>query len=120
MPRTVLSAMVSLALVSLGAVRRRFTALGRRLGLPVTARTGHGHLTAASLRAGGATATLEYCEDPARVARKDRWLVLRMLEIYVEDLQAATFVADLHIYILSPGSESWPWIRPRTSSLTLP
>eukprot|EP00439_Symbiodinium_sp_Y106_P007625 s5037_g1.t1 len=75
-----------------GVLRRRFRAIQTRLGL----QDRNGPLfDLASLRPGGATWMLERTENAELVRRRGRWLSGRVMEIYLQEVTAATFVARL-------------------------
>ena len=78
-----------------GAFRHRFACLCNSLGLPTTGTQGKLGFTPASLRAGGATALLEATEDIDLVPRRGRWQNFRTLEIYIQELQAASVLPGL-------------------------
>ena len=52
-------------------------------------------LTAGSARGGGATALLLACGEPPVVQRWGRWQNGKSMETYLQELQAATMMADL-------------------------
>ena len=75
-----------------GVLRRRFRTIQARLGL----QDSNGPLfDLASLRPGGATWMLESTENAELVRRRGRWLSARVMEIYLQEVTAATFVPRL-------------------------
>lgn len=78
------------------AFRSRWNALCKALRLPCGASTAVVQaLSPASLRGGGATRRILEGEDPSKVQRRGRWLNERSMAVYLQELQAATFVASL-------------------------
>ena len=72
-------------------LRRRFALLQHSLGLP-TERSGEcTPYDLGSLRAGGATSLLQRFEDAELVRRRGRWLSSRVLEIYLQEINAVTY-----------------------------
>ena len=78
---------------SAGTLRRRFKTLQERLGL--ASPDGGAHFDLASFRPGGATWMLTMTENPDLVRRRGRWLSTRVMEIYLQEVQAATYLPSL-------------------------
>ncbi|OLQ15595.1 hypothetical protein AK812_SmicGene21 [Symbiodinium microadriaticum] len=76
-----------------GTLRRRFKTLQERLGL--ASPDGGAHFDLASFRPGGATWMLTMTENPDLVRRRGRWLSTRVMEIYLQEVQAATYLPSL-------------------------
>ena len=77
------------------ALRKRFGLLQKALGLP-TVRSAHViPYSLASLRAGGATHLLHKFEDAELVRRRGRWLSSRVCEIYLQEINLATYTHKL-------------------------
>ena len=74
--------------------RRRWGAIADEL--KVDRRQGTG-LTPASLRAGGATAYYEACEDIERLRRRARWRKNDTVEIYVQEVAPHEFLSNLDV-----------------------
>ena len=74
--------------------RTRFQKLCDVLGLPDGKRSGKKGLELGSFRPGGATWLLQYSENPDLVRRRGRWLSPRVMDIYLQEVEAATFLAD--------------------------
>lgn len=77
--------------MSPSTLRKRFAALQRALGLPIERSGTFRPYDLASLRAGGATFLMQRLEDAELVRRRGRWLSARVLEIYLQEISAATF-----------------------------
>ncbi|CAE7778977.1 unnamed protein product [Symbiodinium sp. CCMP2592] len=75
-------------------LRRRLYDVLTRLGMP---RSGGSErpLDLGSLRPGGATYLLQQTEDSELVRRRGRWISHRVMEIYLQEVSASTFLADL-------------------------
>ena len=70
-------------------LRTRLRQLLAALWLP----TGRWHL--GSLRAGGATWLLQTTEDAELTRRRGRWINAKMMEIYIQEIQATAFFVNL-------------------------
>ena len=81
--------------LSPGAFRKRFATLLRSLGLPVQRTHDTTPFDLASLRPGGATFLLHRFEDADLVRRRGRWISVRVLEIYLQEVQAVTYQARI-------------------------
>ena len=76
--------------------RSRFKALRRALELPCDRPRGGGpRLELASLRGGGATDLFLASEDWGLVQTRGRWLSLRTMQIYVQELVSTSFFSQL-------------------------
>ncbi|CAE7356391.1 unnamed protein product, partial [Symbiodinium microadriaticum] len=75
-------------------LRRRFDLVLERIGLP-TARTGQKQLDLGSFRPGGATFILSQTEDSELVRRRGRWASQRVMEIYIQEVQATVYFPSL-------------------------
>ena len=76
--------------------RSTFLALLREVGLPVA---GPLALTWGSLRPGGATWLLRATDSPETVRFRGRWASSRMLEIYVQEVGAASVLPALSAHV---------------------
>ena len=76
------------------SLRKRFDTVLERLQIP-TARGPSRPLDLGSLRPGGATFLLQFTEDSELARRRGRWVSHRLMEIYLQEVAASTFVADL-------------------------
>ena len=75
-------------------LRRRLDSVLERLGVP-TARTEKRPLDLGSFRPGGATHLLSISEDSELVRRRGRWVSHKVMEIYLQEISAATFYPSL-------------------------
>ena len=75
-------------------LRRRFDQVLQRLYIP-TARRPSRSLDLGSLRPGGATYLLQITEDSEYVRRKGRWVSQKVMEIYIQEVTACTYISDL-------------------------
>ena len=66
-----------------------------RLGLPTKTVNSRRPLTLASFRPGGATYMIGLTESSEMVRRRGRWLSLRVMEVYLQEVAASTFLTDL-------------------------
>ena len=83
-------------MLSASTLRKRFAALQKALGLPCERSGSFRPYDLASLRAGGATFLMQRLEDAELVRRRGRWLSARVLEIYLQEIAAATFQLRMH------------------------
>ncbi|OLP75869.1 hypothetical protein AK812_SmicGene44271, partial [Symbiodinium microadriaticum] len=75
-------------------LRRRLDAALK--GLKVPKHVGENRpIDLGSFRPGGATFLLIYSEDPELVRRRGRWLSYRTMEVYLQEVTATTFFAEL-------------------------
>ena len=74
-----------------GTLRKRFSALQKALGLTSGGSKNTFPYSLSSLRPGGATHWLLVTEDAEYVRRKGRWISSRVLEIYLQESEYATF-----------------------------
>ena len=81
--------------MSPSTLRKRFASLLWSLGLPSTRTKDITPFDLASLRPGGATWLLHRFEDAELVRRRGRWVSVRVLEIYLQEVQACTYQARL-------------------------
>lgn len=77
-------------------LRNRLNKVLEKLGLPVRAGQKPKPLTLASLRPGGATWLITATESAELVRRRGRWASFRSMEIYLQEVAAATYLNDLH------------------------
>ena len=75
-------------------LRARFQKICDILGLPDGKQAGKKGLELGSFRPGGATWLLQNTENPELVRRRGRWLSPRIMDIYLQEVEAATFLAD--------------------------
>ena len=104
---------------SAGTLRRRFKALQGRFGL--SSPEGGAHFDLASFRPGGATWMLQLTENPDLVRRRGRWLSMRVMEIYLQEVQAATYLPSLRAdqrAALNQACELFPSILARAIFFT--
>eukprot|EP00438_Fugacium_kawagutii_P018831 Skav221701 [mRNA] locus=scaffold1494:459337:464550:+ [translate_table: standard] len=76
-------------------LRKRFSTLMQALGLPTQRGGDTTPHDLASLRPGGATYLLHRFEDADLVRRRGRWVSVRVLEIYLQEIQAVTYQARM-------------------------
>ncbi|CAE7293507.1 unnamed protein product, partial [Symbiodinium sp. KB8] len=74
-------------------LRRRLDSALERLG--ILPRMSERPLDLGSFRPGGATHMLQICEDSELVRRRGRWVSHRVMEIYLQEVAAATFYPSL-------------------------
>ena len=79
--------------MSAQTLRRRLYLVLDRLGMRSGGR--ERPLDLGSLRPGGATYLLQQTEDSELVRRRGRWISHKIMEIYLQEVSASTFVADL-------------------------
>ena len=77
-------------------LRRRLDVALSRLGVP-SSRGPSRPLDLGSLRPGGATFILQLTEDSELVRRRGRWASAKVMEIYLQEITASTFLSDLPI-----------------------
>ena len=78
-----------------GAFRRRFGMLLHALGISKAALGQRRTLDLGSLRAGGATALFQSSGDAELARGRGRWLTLRTMMIYVQEVSSVSFLAEL-------------------------
>ena len=78
--------------LSSGTLRRRLNVLQERFGL---VEKGKPRFELSSLRPGGATWMLEATEAPDLVRRRGRWLSTKVMEIYLQEIEATTYLPSL-------------------------
>ncbi|CAE7365687.1 mok12, partial [Symbiodinium necroappetens] len=76
-------------------LRARFQKLLAALGIPTNAVANVRDFDLASLRAGGATWLMGSSESPDLVRRRGRWVTLRVMEIYIQEVAAMMFLPRL-------------------------
>lgn len=76
---------------SAATLRKRFSAVLSSLGLPESTKSCRGF----DLGSKGATHLLLTTEDPELCRRRGRWLSTRVMEIYLQEVMATTFVQRL-------------------------
>ena len=79
---------------SAATLRKRFSAVLLSLGLHESTKGSRG-FDLGSFRPGGATHLLLTTEDPELCRRRGRWLSTRVMEIYLQEVMATTFVQRL-------------------------
>ena len=80
---------------SAATLRRRFNSLLKALDLPLHRNHDHRPFDLGSLRPGGATHMLMTTEDSELVRRRGRWLSVRVMEIYLQEVQFSTYAERL-------------------------
>ena len=75
-------------------LRARFRRVCHALGLPASGNRADKHLNLSSFRPGGATWLLPATDNPELVRRRGRWLSPKVMEIYLQEVQSATFLSD--------------------------
>ena len=75
-------------------LRARFQRVCDTLRLPDGNKAGRKGLELGSFRPGGATWLLQSSESPDLVRRRGRWLSPRIMDINLQEVEAATFLAD--------------------------
>ena len=75
-------------------LRKRLYAVLERLGLDKSFGREKA-LDLGSFRPGGATFLLQTCEDSELVRRRGRWVSPKVMEIYLQEIAASTFLGDL-------------------------
>lgn len=76
-------------------LRSRLDRLLARLGLPTGTRTVPKAMTMASMRPGGATYLMNCCESAELVRRRGRWASFRVMEIYLQEVAASTYINQI-------------------------
>ena len=77
-------------------VRHRLYKVLTRLGLPIKVVNQQKPLTLASFGPGGATYLIGLTESAELVRRRGRWLLLKVMDIYLQEVAASAFVTDIH------------------------
>ena len=80
---------------SSATLRSRLDKVMSRLGLPTHPRKGNRPVTLASLRPGGATYLIGVTESAELVRRRGRWISLKVMEIYLQEVHSATFMNEI-------------------------
>lgn len=81
---------------SAATLRKRFSMLLSAIGLPDAVPGAGRGFDLGSLRPGGATHLLLMTEDPELCRRRGRWLSSRVMEIYLQEVIATTYIRKLH------------------------
>lgn len=76
-------------------LRHRLNKVLASLGLPHRPGQKPKPLSLASMRAGGATWLITQTEQPDLVKRRGRWASMRVMEIYLQEVSAASYLNDL-------------------------
>ena len=76
-------------------LRSRLSRLLERLGLPNGTHSVPKPMTMASLRPGGATFLMNCCESAELVRRRGRWASFRVMEIYLQEVAASTYLNQI-------------------------
>ena len=76
-------------------LRSRFAKLLAQLGLPIQAHEFPKPLSLASLRPGGATYMITVSENAELVRRRGRWASFKIMEIYLQEVAASTYLTDI-------------------------
>ena len=76
-------------------LRSRLDRLLARLGLPTGTHTVPKAMTMASMRPGGATYLMNCCESAELVRRRGRWASFRVMEIYLQEVAASTYINQI-------------------------
>ena len=80
---------------SASTLRKRFADLLRALGLPTEKKGQNRPFDLGSLRPGGATWILNMTENSELVRRRGRWMSHRVMEVYLQEVQVATYLNKL-------------------------
>ena len=80
---------------SSSTLRHRLDKILLKLGLPIKEMNGQKPMTLASFRPGGATYMISLTESAEMVQRRGRWLSLKVMNIYLQEVAASTFMTDL-------------------------
>ena len=81
--------------LSAATLRNRFGKLLAELGLPTTSTSKSRCFDLSSLRPGGTTFILNMTENTELVRRRGRWLSQRVCDIYLQEVQVATYMQRL-------------------------
>ena len=76
-------------------LRSRLDKVLLKLGLPIRTVNMQKPLTLASFRPGGATYLIGLTESSELVRRRGRWISLKVMDIYLQEVAASTFMTDL-------------------------
>ena len=80
---------------SSSTLRSRLDKVLAKLGLPTMTTHLGKPLTLASFRPGGATFLIGLTESAEVVRRKGRWISLKVMDIYLQEVSASTFLTDI-------------------------
>ena len=81
--------------LSSATLRSRLDKVMTRFGLPTTPKKGLRPMTLASFRPGGATYLIGATECAELVRRRGRWVSMKVMEVYLQEVQSATFMNDI-------------------------
>ena len=101
-------------------LRKRLDTILERLGVP-TGRTHSRPLDLGSFRPGGATFLLQQTEDAELVRRRGRWVSAKVMEIYLQEIAAATFFPSLPFHVreqVMMFAQSFPSVLEQSLSWT--
>eukprot|EP00438_Fugacium_kawagutii_P024536 Skav223316 [mRNA] locus=scaffold200:41903:46588:+ [translate_table: standard] len=76
-------------------LRSRLNRVLSKLGLPIKSSGRLRPFTLASFRPGGATYLISQTESAELVRRRGRWISLRVMEVYLQEVAASTFMTDI-------------------------
>ena len=76
-------------------LRSRLDKVLSRLGLPTRSTSSKKGLTLASFRQGGAIYLISLTESAEIVRRRRRWISLKVMEIYLQEVASSTFLTDI-------------------------
>eukprot|EP00438_Fugacium_kawagutii_P033689 Skav201145 [mRNA] locus=scaffold2068:57644:63547:+ [translate_table: standard] len=79
----------------LWSYRSRLNKVLARLGLPTTTHGPTKPLTLASFRPGGATYLIGLTESAELVRRRGRWVSMKVMEVYLQEVASHTFMTEL-------------------------
>ena len=82
--------------LSAATLRKRFNLLLAAIGLPDSVPGAGRGFDLGSLLPGGATHLLLQTEDPELCRRRGRWLSSRVMEIYLQEVIATTYIQKIH------------------------
>eukprot|EP00438_Fugacium_kawagutii_P033656 Skav204053 [mRNA] locus=scaffold3:301963:308610:- [translate_table: standard] len=80
---------------SSSTLRSRLDRVMLRLGLPIHQKMKVKPMTLASFRPGGATYLIALTESSELVRRRGRWASLRVMEVYLQEVSASTYMNDV-------------------------
>jgi hypothetical protein len=80
---------------SSSTLRSRLDKVLSKLGLPIRVKNHVKPLTLASFRPGGATFLIGLTESAEVVRRRGRWISLKVMDIYLQEVAATTFLTDI-------------------------
>ena len=80
---------------SSSTLRSRLDKVLSRLGLPIRSASNKKGLTLASFRPGGASYLISLTESGEMVRRRGRWISLKVMEVYLQEVASSTFMTDI-------------------------